>query len=144
MPSMNPDQIRQFLSSGTKTGHLATVRADGSPHVVPIWFVLDGDDLVFNTANTSVKAKNMMREPRVSISVDLGGDPYPFVTIFGTTALEVLPAEELLPWATRIGGRYMGPERADEFGARNAADGELLVRVTPSKIVSNAGATAYE
>ena len=64
--------------------------------------------------------------------------------IFGTAALGVLPAEQLLPWATRIGGRYMGPERADEFGARNAADGELLVRVSPTKIVSNAGATAYE
>lgn len=144
MASMTPDQLREFLSSGTKTGHLATVRADGSPHVVPIWFVLDGDDLVFNTANSSVKAKNMAREPRVSLSISVGGDPYPFVTILGVATLEDLPPEELLPWATRIGSRYMGPERADEFGARNATADELLVRVSPTRVISNPGVVAYE
>ncbi len=46
---------------------MATVRNDGRPHVVPIWFDLDGDDLVFTTWHTSVKAANLRRDPRVSI-----------------------------------------------------------------------------
>jgi len=46
---MSPEEIREFLAHGTRTGKLATVRANGAPHVAPVWFVLDGDDLVFNT-----------------------------------------------------------------------------------------------
>ena len=46
---MDDAEWRAFVSEGTRTGKLATVRADGRPHVVPIWFVLDGDDLVFTT-----------------------------------------------------------------------------------------------
>jgi PPOX class probable F420-dependent enzyme len=59
-----------FLLEGTRTGKLATVRKDGRPHVVPIWFVLDGDTLVFTTGEASVKAANMRRDPRVAFCVD--------------------------------------------------------------------------
>lgn len=144
MGSMSRAEIERFLSAGTKTGHLATVRQDGSPHVVPIWFMLDGEDLVFNTGATSVKAGNMRRDSRVSISVDLGAPPYPFVTIFGVATLEAPSPEVLMQFANPIGGRYMGADRAEEFGRRNAVPGELLVRVTPTKIVSNAGAADHE
>lgn len=59
-----------FLLEGTRTGELATVRKDGRPHVVPVWFVLDGDTLVFTTGEASVKATNMRRDPRVAFCVD--------------------------------------------------------------------------
>jgi hypothetical protein len=41
---------------------------------------------------------------------------------------------ELLHWATRIAGRYMGAEQAEAYGKRNAVEGELLVRITPTHI----------
>ena len=47
---MNAEQLREFLSRGTRTAKLATTMRDGSPHVMPVWFVLEGDELVFNTA----------------------------------------------------------------------------------------------
>jgi nitroimidazol reductase NimA-like FMN-containing flavoprotein (pyridoxamine 5'-phosphate oxidase superfamily) len=50
-----------FLLEGTRTGKLATVRKDGRLHVVPIWFVLDGDTLVFTTGEASVKAANLRK-----------------------------------------------------------------------------------
>jgi hypothetical protein len=46
--------------------------------------------------------------------------------------------DEVRAWATRIGGRYMGPDRAEEYGARNGVPGELLVRVTPTHVVAEA------
>ena len=49
--------------------------------------------------------------------------------------------DELLVWATRIGGRYMGAERAEAFGRRNAVPGELLVRLRPERIVAKAAMT---
>jgi PPOX class probable F420-dependent enzyme len=68
--NMGPDQVRAFLSQGTRTAKLATVAADGRPHVVPVWFVLDDDDLIFTTQETSKKAKSRRRDPRVACCID--------------------------------------------------------------------------
>jgi len=132
---MTRDEWRSFVSHGTRTGKLATVRRDGRPHLVPIWFVLDGDDLVFTTGAGSVKANAMRRDARVSLCVDDERPPYAFVTVEGTVSLSQDTAE-LLRLATAIGGRYMGPERAEEFGRRNAVPEELLVRLTPARVLA--------
>ena len=138
MRAMRPDEIRDFLLSGNRTGKLATVRADGRPHVVPIWFTLRDDDVVFNTHESSVKATNMRREPRVAIAVDDQAPPYSFVTIEGIATLgEDDP--QLVEIATEIGGRYMGVDRAEEYGARNGVPGELVVRVPMSRVLSARG-----
>lgn len=129
--------MREFVSRGTMTGKVATVRADGSPHVTPIWFVLDGDDLVFTTMFDTVKARNIERDPRVAISVDDQRPPYTYVRIFGTATLSD-DLEQLRRVATLIGGRYMGPDRAEEFGERNAVPEERLVRVRIQRISGEA------
>ena len=54
--AMSDEERRAFLSAGTRTGILSTVRRDGRPHAAPIWFVLDGDDIVFTTAPTPSRA----------------------------------------------------------------------------------------
>ncbi|HEX3035840.1 MAG TPA: pyridoxamine 5'-phosphate oxidase family protein [Thermodesulfobacteriota bacterium] len=71
MQKMTNNEYRDFLLHGTRTGKLATVCKDGRPHVVPIWFDLDCETLVFTTGGESVKAENIRRDPRVCISVDL-------------------------------------------------------------------------
>ncbi len=132
---MTREEWQAFLAEGTRTGKLATVRADGRPHVVPIWFVLDGDHLVFTTGAGSVKAHAMRRDPRVSLCVDDERPPFAYVMIDGTASLSE-DTDELLRFATLIGGRYMGPERAEEFGRRNAVPCELLVRVAAAKLTA--------
>ena len=135
MEKMTSDEVRSFLLDTVRTGKLATVRADGRPHVAPIWFDLDGDDVLFNTWHESVKGKNLRRNPRVSICVDDDRPPFSFVIIEGVAEISE-DAEALLHWATRIGGRYMGADQAEAFGRRNGVPGELLVRVTPTKIIA--------
>lgn len=135
MQEMTPQQYRSFLRYGTRTAKLATVRADGRPHVVPVWFVLDGDDLVFNTGVDSLKGKALGRDDRVCLCVDDETPPYAFVMIEGRVSVSNDPAE-VLTWATRIGGRYMGEHRAEEYGNRNTAPGEFVVRITPTHIVA--------
>jgi len=142
MPKMNKEEYLAFLSEGTRTSKLATVREDGRPHVVPIWFVLDGDNLIFTTGESSVKAKNMIRDPRLSVSVDDQTPPYSFVTVEGTVSFSE-NLEEMLYWATRIGARYMGEEQAEAFGMRNAVRGELLLTITPSKVIAYKDVTAW-
>lgn len=141
-PTLTAEQ-RQFLLEGTRTGKLATTRKDGRPHVVPIWFDLDGDTLVFTTAETSLKGKSLRRDPRVCMCVDDEQAPFAFLMIEGSASISEDP-EELLRWATRLGGRYMGAGRAEEYGARNGVAGELLVRVTPTNIVFKKNVAGYE
>ena len=135
MQTMTTDEYKKFLMHGTRTGKLATVRADGRPHLAPIWFVLDGNGLVFTTWHESVKAANMRREPRVSLCVDEEKPPFAFVVIEGTVTISE-ETDERLYWATRIAARYMGPELADAYGKRNAVAGELIVRLEPTKIIA--------
>ena len=67
---MNEAQWREFIMTGTRTGKLAVALADGRPHVTPVWFVLDGDDVVFTTHQSGVKARALKRDPRVAMCVD--------------------------------------------------------------------------
>ncbi|HMF83354.1 MAG TPA: PPOX class F420-dependent oxidoreductase [Acidimicrobiia bacterium] len=134
---MTADETRVFLLQGTRTGKLAVVRVDGRPHVTPTWFTLDGDDLVLTTHRTSQKAKAIRRDPRVALCVDDQAPPYSYVMVEGAATLSD-DLDELRRCATAVGARYMGADRADEFGARNAVPGELLVRITPTRVIAHA------
>ncbi|MEO7908491.1 MAG: PPOX class F420-dependent oxidoreductase [Roseiflexaceae bacterium] len=137
MQEMSPEQYRAFLLERPRTAKLATVRADGRPHVAPIWFDLDGDALVFTTWHTTVKAANLRRDPRVSLCIDDDTPPYAFVLFEGSATISE-DAAELRRWATSIAGRYMGSDQAAAYGSRNGVPGELLVRVTPAHVVAKA------
>jgi len=137
MRMMTAAETAEFLMTGTRTGKLAWVAKDGRPHVAPIWFVLDGDDIIFNTHEDSGKAKALRREGRASLVVDDQEPPYSFVKIDGPVTFEDDPGR-VLAVATEIGGRYMGADRAEEYGTRNGVPGELVVRLTPERTIASA------
>jgi hypothetical protein len=83
MRTLTTAEAQAFLLHGTRTAKFATVRADGRPHVMPIWFVLDNDDIVFTTWHTTVKAANIRRDGRVGLCVDDETPPYAFVFVEG-------------------------------------------------------------
>jgi PPOX class probable F420-dependent enzyme len=130
---MTGSEWKQFAFGKPRTAKLATVRADGAPHVAPVWVALDGDDVVFTTGETTTKAHALRRDPRVALCFDDETPPFSFVLVEGDARISE-DADALAEWATRIGGRYMGEERAEEFGRRNAVRGELLVHVHPTRI----------
>ncbi|MEE6178605.1 PPOX class F420-dependent oxidoreductase [Mycobacterium sp. 050134] len=134
-PAKLSDRVVSFLSAGTRTGMLGYVAADGRPLVAPVWFVVQDGQLVFNTGRQTAKGRALTRDPRVVICVDDPHPPYSFVQVQGLATTSEDP-QELLDTATRIGARYMGADRADEFGRRNAVPGELVVRVRPTKVNS--------
>ena len=118
-----------------RTAKLAVTRADGTPHVAPVWVDVDGDEIVFMTSADTIKGKSILRVGVVSMCWDDERPPFDFVTVRGTTTTSTDPAE-LLAWSTRIAGRYMGAEKAEAYGKRNAVPPEMVVRVTPTKIVA--------
>lgn len=135
MASLDDPSVRSLLSDGTRTGKLAWVASDGAPHVAPIWFVLDDGDIVFNTGADTGKGRALAREGRASFVVDDERPPYGFVKVDGSVSLSD-DLDEVRRFATIIGGRYMGADRAEEFGARNGVPGELLVRLRPIRVLA--------
>lgn len=142
MAEMSKAEIAKFLMQGTFTGKLATVKKDGSSHVVPIWFVLDNENnrhkvgnIIFTTGESSTKANNIRQDNRVSICVDDQVPPFSFVTIFGIAKIYPYKQKEVLKWATKIAERYMGKSNAEAYGRRNSEEGLIIVRIKPTKII---------
>jgi PPOX class probable F420-dependent enzyme len=155
MSALTPE-IRDFLAHGTRTGKLGFVAADGRPLVAPVWFVVHrdngrgddsrgdngrgdeapGDEIWFNTARDTAKGKAVRRDPRLVLCVDLEAPPYAFVQVQGVATVSEDP-DELVASATAIGARYMGADRAEDFGKRNGVPGELLVKLRPTKVVAD-------
>lgn len=140
---MSDEERRAFLLAPGRTGHLATVRADGRPHVAPVWFTLDGDDVVFNTGADTVKGRNLARTGRASLSVDLPVHPYGFVHLEGPAALDD-DHEAFRPWSRRIAARYVPADEVDAYADRNAVPGELLVRLRPETTVALADLAGWD
>jgi PPOX class probable F420-dependent enzyme len=147
MTSMSEKEIKRFLMQGTFTGKLATIKTDGSSHIVPVWFVLESsdkngsddreeDEIIFTTSGSSVKAKNIERDKRVSICVDDQTPPFSFVIVYGTAKIYHYRQNELFRFATKIARRYMGKEDAENYGRRNSTEGEVLVRIKSKRIIA--------
>jgi PPOX class probable F420-dependent enzyme len=136
---MSDAEVREFLTRApARPGVLGTTRADGRPHVAPVWYDVDGDGtIVFTTGETTVKGRNLRRTGRAALSVDDDAAPFSFVTVEGPVVIshDLAAVRE---WAARIGARYMGADRAEEYGDRNGVPGELLIRLTPEHVVSAA------
>ena len=135
MASLSDPAVREFLTRGTRTGKLGYLAASGRPLVTPVWFIVEADSLVFNTGKDTAKGRALARDPRASLCVDLEEPPFAFVQVQGEVVVSEDPAE-LLRTATAIAARYMGAERAEEFGKRNGVPGELVVRLRPVKVLA--------
>jgi len=134
MEKMNQNEIKEFLMRGTYTAKLGTINKDGSPHITPIWFILDENDhIIFTTYFKSLKAKNLVRNTKVSICVDDQVPPFSFVIVNGIAKI-MTNSRDLLIWTTKIAERYMGKELSLDYGKRNAVEGELIIKVIPTKI----------
>jgi PPOX class probable F420-dependent enzyme len=153
MTEMSKKEIKKFLMQGTFTAKLATVKKDGSPQVVPIWFVLDNQkgqtregvgDIIFTTYESSLKARNIQHDSRVSICVDDQMPQFSFVIIQGIAKIYYYKQKELFKWAAKIARRYMGRENAEAYGIRNSTEGEVLVRIRPTKIFAEKNITAWK
>jgi PPOX class probable F420-dependent enzyme len=142
MRTKSDDEYRAFMMHGKRTAKAATVNANGLPHVKPVWFVLDGDDLIFTTHESYVMTRHLRRDRHIALTIDDQEAPYRYAIVEGMESISE-NLDELVRWATVIGGRYMGANRAEEFGRRNGVPGELLVRVTPTKALARADIAGY-
>lgn len=135
--AMSPQEIDEFLLH-EKTGRVATVDADGNPHVAPLWFVWDGTSMWLNSIVRSQRWVDLQRDPRIAIVVD-GGDQ--FTELHG---VEIRGNAEAIGDVPRGTGRNDALFEAERDFARKyigqdefVTDGRhAWLRITPTSIVS--------
>ena len=143
MREMTTEEALEFLATGTRTAKVAWVASDGRPHVAPIWFIVEDGDILFATSAEAGKSRAMRREPRISMVVDVEKPPYALVKVDGTVEITE-DLDEVRRVATLCGGRYMGADQAEAYGARNGVPGECLVRLRPSSIAGFDGIADWD
>ena len=137
---MSTAELEAFLAQTfpTPLGVIATVRPDGSPHIVPVWFRWDTGAVTIWTTETRTWVRNLLRDPRVAFSVQTFEQPYPAVMMRGgatiTTADDGAAAGEI----RAITRRYIAPEDVEGYIA-SWPDLRTIVTIVPAHIVSWSG-----
>ena len=115
-------------------GNLATVGPDGYPHLTPVWVDHEGGDLLFNTAEGRVKARDVKREPHVAVSIVDPKDPYRVVAFRG--AVTDITSDGADEHIDQLAKKYLGK---DSYPFRRPGEVRIKVRVRPERIVAQPG-----
>ncbi|MEV0060239.1 PPOX class F420-dependent oxidoreductase [Nocardia sp. NPDC050718] len=128
---MLSDELKSYLDEEKVYATVATVGANGHPHLTVVWIKREGDDLLFSTTVERQQAKNLARDPRITVMVNPPERPFLYAEIRGT-ATTVPDPERALPEEMSL--KYTGlPYR--EFNPASVHDGErVIVRVTPRRV----------
>jgi hypothetical protein len=130
-------EVDRFLH-GRRVAVLGTIGPDGAPVLTPIWYLYRDGHLLMRTDNQSVKAKNIARDPRVTVCVQDERPPYASATVYGKAAIE--PAREELGPA--MAKHYLGAvgaagyQRAAAEAIEGAGAEEVTVVVTPERVLT--------
>ena len=129
--TLEGQEILAFMIEAPRTGHVATVRQDGRPHVATIWFTVDGNDIVFVTSSASVKAKNLSRSAFAAFTVDDPRPPFSFVALEGPVTVDD-DMDQVRHWARIIAARYIGADGARAYTEMDDFPDDMVCRLTPS------------
>lgn len=113
--SQTREEALAFISDGARIGRLATVAADGSPHVVPIWFERDGERLLIHTQAESRKARDIAATGRYALTVDVDTIPYKGVMVSGPAGVVANGEIDAIALVGRLATAYMGPDAGPGF-----------------------------
>lgn len=133
---MSEAELEAFLAQTfpTPLGVIATLRRDGSPHVIPVWFRWHEGVVTIWTTETRAWVRNLLRDPRVAFSVQTFEEPYPAVMLRGRAAVAT-GNDTTVEQARAIARRYVVPEDVDEYVAR-WSDLRTIVTINPEHTVS--------
>lgn len=128
MPKAIPESHRDLLT-GKNFANLATVMSDGTPQVTPVWVDFDGKDVLINTVDGRVKAKNLDRDPNVALTVMDSANSYRYVQVRGKVEEKTRDGAE--DHIDKLAKRYMG---VDSYPNRNGKDRRVIYKIRPEHV----------
>jgi PPOX class probable F420-dependent enzyme len=136
--TMTPEEIEEFLDT-ERTLQVASVNADGTPHLVAMWFARHSGEIAFWTYAKSQKVVNVRRDPRITVMVETGEkyEELKGVTIYGRARI-VEDLDEVFAFGDKVYERYWGPIDNDVVreGVRVMGRKRVLIIVDQDKVVS--------
>jgi len=124
--SVIPEAFQDLFSDKRAFAHLATVMADGSPQVTPVWFAYDGEYIIVNSAVGRVKDRNMKRDGRVALSIQDPDNPYRYIQVRGNVVdITTQGADDSID---QLAFKYLGKER---YPGRRASETRVIYRIKP-------------
>ncbi|MEU0540401.1 PPOX class F420-dependent oxidoreductase [Nocardia sp. NPDC005978] len=131
---MLSEELRRHIDESKVFGTVATIGADGQPHLTVVWLIRDGDDLVYSTAVTRQQYRNLARDPRATVMITPAENQYVYAEVRGTVSLEPDP-DRVLP--DQVSRKFTG-KSFNDFNPAAATDTaeRVIVRITPTKVHS--------
>lgn len=127
------DELKRYLDETRVFATVATLLPDGSPHLTVVWVLREGEELLYSTTAPRQQARNLTRDPRVTVMVNPADNPYTYAAIRGTATVTPDPESRLIDELSR---KYTGKPYA-EFNPGSEGEERLIVRVTPSRITGS-------
>lgn len=135
MPKLADTEMHEFLQERGHLARIATVRSDGSPTVVPVWFVCEGGKILITPRKYSAFYANVQRDPRVAISIDEEAGRYRKVLVEGRAEILFPPGEDDR-WRDiyrRISCRYVDEQSADYYLSETIDQPRALIGIALAK-----------
>ena len=124
-----PQTHADLLTTRPSFANLATLNADGSPQVTPVWVDYDGTHVIINTAQGRMKAKNLAREPRVALSIADPDNPYRYLGIQGRVVEMTAAGGDA--HIDKMAKKYLGK---DTYPYRTPDEKRVIVKIAPDKV----------
>jgi len=132
-PTMTPEEMQAFLARPL-VAHLAVVRANRTPQLVPMWFLYENGVIYMSTRVNAAKLKHIRTDPHVAVVIDVMERPLKnkVVTLEGTAEIQTTGVKEVV---TKIYRKYLGPEAAKSPAAQhNINEPRVILKITPKRI----------
>ncbi len=127
-----PASHADLLTTKKAFAHVATLNADGSPQVTPVWVDFDGTHLLVNTAKGRVKARNFARDARVAMSIADPDNAYRYLGIQGRVVEMTETGGDA--HIDKMAKKYLGK---DSYPYRTPGEVRIIVKISPDKVHTN-------
>lgn len=125
------ENIRTFLEA-PRVVYLSTIDLHGYPHTVPVWFAVDGDDLIFSTAKSRARVKYILANPKGSVVIGGNANDAEGYLIKGEFKIEEDPSFAL---RDKVISRYLSGKDLEQFLARTGGEERVIFRLIPLKVI---------
>ena len=133
MARLNTEQTWELISQPI-ISFVTTMREDGTPHVTPVWHLVDGDEVVIAVDRQTIKARNVRANPQVALCVAADERPQPWVLINGTARLSEERVEEIV---RTVSFHYLGEEEGGPYVEDILPKMDFVImRITPERIIA--------